>query len=56
MLTQHLSRYGIRVNLRESERKRKTTEPAPEPEDAEDSRQGAVPADAVDPDLDTEIT
>ncbi|KAF8492459.1 velvet factor-domain-containing protein [Gautieria morchelliformis] len=33
-LTKHLSRYGVRVNLRESERKRKAVElPAVEPEE-----------------------
>ncbi|KAF8478857.1 velvet factor-domain-containing protein [Gautieria morchelliformis] len=43
-LTKHLSRYGIRVNLRESERKRKAAEPpAVEPEEPAESSSGRPP-------------
>ncbi|KAF8503974.1 velvet factor-domain-containing protein [Gautieria morchelliformis] len=43
-LTKHLSRYGIRVNVRESERKRKAAEPpAVEPEEPAESSSGRPP-------------
>jgi hypothetical protein len=54
---QHLSRYGIRVNLRESERKRKPNEPAGDADESEEApRPGpSVSTQAIDPELDEEV-